>query len=184
MVPKGAENEAVAQVDPVDGGGNRLRHEDPRDRICDLAASRPRPANSRCSMIAWSGRIDPDGNSYVFLAHQGAAELQRAVPIRKPTSRWRTRRLVTDPAQRKAIYEKLARIVLDDEPAALHLSPQDSDRAYHEARRLQADAGRAGARGRAEAEVSDRPSPCRGRGAALTLLRRAGTWRMDTAQRC
>ena len=33
--------------DPVDGGGNRLRHEDQGHRICDVAESRPRPANTR-----------------------------------------------------------------------------------------------------------------------------------------
>ena len=33
----------------VDGGGSRLRHEDPRHRIRDLASSRPRTASTRCS---------------------------------------------------------------------------------------------------------------------------------------
>ena len=37
MVPKGAETEAVAAGDPVDGGGSRLRHEDPGHRVRDLA---------------------------------------------------------------------------------------------------------------------------------------------------
>ena len=37
MVPKGAETEAVAQVDAVDGRGSRFRHEDPRHRVRDLA---------------------------------------------------------------------------------------------------------------------------------------------------
>ena len=63
------------------------------------------------------------------------------------------RALVTDPAQRKAIYEKLTKLVLDDEPI-LYLYHRKILIAHtDEARGLQADAGRPGARGRAEAEV-------------------------------
>jgi peptide/nickel transport system substrate-binding protein len=66
-------------------------------------------------MLAWSGRIDPDGNSYVFM-HTGGPQ---------SNSEWRNAdadkalddaRLVTDLAQRKAIYEKLTKLVIEDEP--------------------------------------------------------------------
>ena len=70
MVPKGAENEAVAAGDAVDGGGSRLRPEDPRHRVRDLAQAGARPANIQAFLIGWSGRIDPDGNSYIFHAHR------------------------------------------------------------------------------------------------------------------
>ena len=66
-------------------------------------------------MLAWSGRIDPDGNSYVFL-HTKAPQNDSACSNPEADKVLDDARLVTDPAQRKAIYEKLTKIVLNDEP--------------------------------------------------------------------
>ena len=56
-------------------------------------------------MLAWSGRIDPDGNSYVFL-HSNAPQNYSAWSNPEADKALEDARLVTDQAQRKAIYEK------------------------------------------------------------------------------
>ena len=66
-------------------------------------------------MLAWSGRIDPDGNSYVFLKTD-APQNYSAWSNPEADKALDDGRLVTDQAQRKAIYEKLAKVVLDDKP--------------------------------------------------------------------
>ena len=64
---------------------------------------------------AWSGRIDPDGNSYIFL-HSNAPQNDASYSNPEADKLLEDARLVTDPAQRKAIYEKLTKIALNDEP--------------------------------------------------------------------
>ena len=66
-------------------------------------------------MLAWSGRIDPDGNSYVFL-HKDAPQNYSAWANAEADKALDDARLVTDQAQRKAIYEKLTKAALDEEP--------------------------------------------------------------------
>jgi peptide/nickel transport system substrate-binding protein len=66
-------------------------------------------------LIGWSGRIDPDGNSYVFL-HTNAPQNDGKYSNPDADKALEDARLVTDPAQRKATYEKLTGIVLKDEP--------------------------------------------------------------------
>jgi peptide/nickel transport system substrate-binding protein len=66
-------------------------------------------------LLGWSGRIDPDGNSYVFL-HTKAPQNEAFYSNPEADKALEEARLVTDPAQRKAIYEKLTKIVLNDEP--------------------------------------------------------------------
>src|SRR6202167_3031630 len=66
MVPKGAETEAVAQVIQsmaVETGF------DMKIRVTEFATSlkAAEAGDYQAYMLAWSGRIDPDGNSYVFL---------------------------------------------------------------------------------------------------------------------
>ena len=65
--------------------------------------------------MAWSGRIDPDGNAYVFL-HSKAPQNDSAYSNPEADKALDDARLVTDQAQRKAIYEKLTKVVLNDEP--------------------------------------------------------------------
>jgi peptide/nickel transport system substrate-binding protein len=66
-------------------------------------------------MLAWSGRIDPDGNAYIFLK-TGAPQNYSAWSNPEADKALDDARLVTDQAQRKAIYEKLTKSVLDEEP--------------------------------------------------------------------
>jgi peptide/nickel transport system substrate-binding protein len=66
-------------------------------------------------LIAWSGRIDPDGNSYVF-QKSNAPQNYSAWANPEADKALDDARLVTDSAQRKALYEKLTKLVLDEEP--------------------------------------------------------------------
>src|SRR5882762_6208786 len=66
MVPKGAENEAVAQV--VQSMAAEAGF-DLKIRVVEFATSfkQAQAGEFQVFQIAWSGRIDPDGNSYVFM---------------------------------------------------------------------------------------------------------------------
>jgi peptide/nickel transport system substrate-binding protein len=114
MVPKGAENEAVAQVIQSMAAEAGF---DLKIRVIEFATSFKDAAagNFQIFEIGWSGRIDPDGNSYVFL-HTGAPQNDGGYSNPEADKLLENARLVADPAQRKAIYEKLTKIVLNDEP--------------------------------------------------------------------
>src|ERR1700726_747132 len=114
MVPKGSENEAVAQVIQSMAAEAGF---DLKIRVLEFATSlkEAQAANFQIYQINWSGRIDPDGNSYVFL-HSGAPENDGGYSNPEADKLMEDARLVADPAERKAIYEKLTRIVLNDEP--------------------------------------------------------------------
>jgi peptide/nickel transport system substrate-binding protein len=66
MVPKGAENEAVAQVIQSMAAEAGF---DLKIRLIEFATSfkQAQAGEFQAFLIGWSGRIDPDGNSYVFL---------------------------------------------------------------------------------------------------------------------
>jgi peptide/nickel transport system substrate-binding protein len=114
MVPKGSENEAVAQViqSMAAEAGFELKI-----RVIEFATSfkDATAGNFQVFQINWSGRIDPDGNSYVFL-HSGAAQNDGGYSNPEADKLMEDARLIADPAERKAIYEKLTKIVLNDEP--------------------------------------------------------------------
>jgi peptide/nickel transport system substrate-binding protein len=114
MVPKGAENEAVAQVVQSMAAEAGL---DLKIRVIEFATSfkQAQAGEFQAFLIGWSGRIDPDGNSYVFL-HTKAPQNDGGYSNPEADKAMEDARLVTDPAQRKAIYEKLTKIVLNDEP--------------------------------------------------------------------
>ncbi len=114
MVPKGPENEAVAQVlqSMTAEAGFDLKI-----RLIEFATSfkQAQAGEFQVFQIGWSGRIDPDGNSYVFL-HTNAPQNDGKYSNPDADKALEEARLVTDPAQRKAIYEKLTKVVLNDEP--------------------------------------------------------------------
>src|ERR1700754_1114811 len=72
MVPKGAETEAVAQV--VQSMAAEAGF-DMKIRVTEFATSlkRAEAGKFQAYMLNWSGRIDPDGNCYVFL-HSGGPQ--------------------------------------------------------------------------------------------------------------
>jgi peptide/nickel transport system substrate-binding protein len=114
MVPKGAENEAVAQVIQSMAAEAGF---DLKIRVIEFATSfkQAQAGEFQIFQINWSGRIDPDGNSYVFL-HTKAPQNDGAYSSPEADRLMEDARLITDAAQRKAIYEKLTKIVLNDEP--------------------------------------------------------------------
>ena len=114
MVPQGAETEAVAQVVQsmaADAGF------DMKIRVTEFATSlkQAEAGDYQAYMLAWSGRIDPDGNSYVFLHSKGPQNYSKWVNADADKA-LDDARLVTDMAQRKAIYEKLTKLEMEDEP--------------------------------------------------------------------
>jgi len=113
MVPKGAETEAVAQV--VQSMAAEAGF-DMKIRVTEFATSlkQAEAGEYQAYLLAWSGRIDPDGNSYVFL-HGKAPQNYSVWANAEADKALDDARLVTDMAQRKAIYEKLAKHELNDE---------------------------------------------------------------------
>jgi peptide/nickel transport system substrate-binding protein len=114
MVPKGAENEAVAQVLQSMAAEAGI---DLKIRLIEFATSfkQAQAGEFQAFLIGWSGRIDPDGNSYVFL-HSGAPQNDGGYTNPEADKLMEDARLTSDVAQRKAIYEKLTNIILNDEP--------------------------------------------------------------------
>jgi peptide/nickel transport system substrate-binding protein len=114
MVPKGAENEAVAQVMQSMAAEAGF---DLKIRVIEFATSfkQAQAGEFQAFLIGWSGRIDPDGNSYVFL-HTKAPQNDGGYSNPEADKLMEDARLITDPAQRKALYEKMTKIVLNDEP--------------------------------------------------------------------
>jgi peptide/nickel transport system substrate-binding protein len=113
MVPKGAETEAVAQV--VQSMASEAGF-DMKIRVTEFATSlkQAEAGEYQAFMLAWSGRIDPDGNSYVFLK-TGAPQNYSAWSNAEADKALDDARLVTDMAQRKAIYERLAKAELEEQ---------------------------------------------------------------------
>jgi len=114
MVPKGAENEAVAQVMQSMAAEAGF---DLKIRLIEFATSfkQAQAGEFQAFLIGWSGRIDPDGNAYVFL-HTKSPQNDGVYSNPEADKGFEDARLVTDPAQRKAIYEKVTGAVLKDEP--------------------------------------------------------------------
>jgi peptide/nickel transport system substrate-binding protein len=114
LVPKGAETEAVAQVVQAMAAEAGF---DMKIRVTEFATSlkEAEVGNFQAYMLAWSGRIDPDGNSYVFL-HSGGPQNNSEWKNADADKALDDARLVTDIAQRKALYEKLTRLEMEEEP--------------------------------------------------------------------
>jgi peptide/nickel transport system substrate-binding protein len=114
MVPKGAENEALAQViqSMVAEAGFDLKI-----RVIEFATAfkQAQAGEFQVFQINWSGRIDPDGNVNIFL-HSKAPQNDGGYSSPEADKALEDARLITDPAQRKAIYERLTKTVLNDEP--------------------------------------------------------------------
>src|SRR5437879_1539616 len=114
MVPKGAENEAVAQVIQSMAAEAGF---DLKIRLLEWATSlkQAQAGEYQMFLLGWSGRVDPDGSAFIFL-HSNAPQNEAFYSNPEADKLLEDARLITDPAQRKAIYEKLTKIVLNDEP--------------------------------------------------------------------
>jgi peptide/nickel transport system substrate-binding protein len=114
MVPKGTEYEAVAQVLQAMAAETGF---DIKIRVVEFATSfkQAQAGEFQAFQINWSGRIDPDANSYVFM-HSKAPQNDGGYSNPEADKLMEDARLVSDPTERKAIYEKLTGILLNDEP--------------------------------------------------------------------
>jgi peptide/nickel transport system substrate-binding protein len=114
MVPKGAETEAVAQA--VQSMAAEAGF-DMKIRVTEFATSlkQAEAGEYQAYMLAWSGRVDPDGNSYVFL-RSDAPQNYSAWNNAEADKALDDARLTTDMTQRKALYGKLTKLVMLNEP--------------------------------------------------------------------
>ena len=114
MVTKGAENEAVSQVLQSMAAEAGF---DLKIRVIEFATSfkQAQAGEFQIFQIAWSGRIDPDGNSYVFM-HTKAPQNDGGYTNPEADKLMEDARLTSNFEERKALYEKLTKILLNDLP--------------------------------------------------------------------
>jgi peptide/nickel transport system substrate-binding protein len=114
LVPKGAETETPAQVIQSMAAEAGF---DMKIRVTEFATGlkQAEAGDYQAYMLAWSGRIDPDGNSYIFL-HSDAPQNYSAWSNAQADKALEDARLVTDQDKRKTIYETLAKLAQDEEP--------------------------------------------------------------------
>ncbi len=114
MVPKGAETQAVAEVIQAMAAEIGITM---KIRVTEFATSlkQAEAGEYQAYLLAWSGRTDPDGNLYIF--HKSKAP-QNYPGYSNPEADklLDESRIPSDMAQRKAIYEKLTRVILADAP--------------------------------------------------------------------
>jgi peptide/nickel transport system substrate-binding protein len=114
MVPKGAETQAVAEVIQAMAAEIGINM---KIRVTEFATSLKQAESGeyQAYLLAWSGRTDPDGNAYIF--HKCKAPQDYPGYCNPEADRLLDdARAVADVPARKAIYEKLTRIILDDVP--------------------------------------------------------------------
>jgi len=114
MVPKNVEREAVAQV--IQSMAAEVGF-DLRIRVTELATAlkQAEAGEYQALVLEWSGRIDPDGNAYIF--HKTKAPQNYSAYSNPDVDKaLDDARLVTDLAQRKQIYEKMTKAIIEDDP--------------------------------------------------------------------
>ena len=118
MVPKGAEPQAVAEVIQAMAGEIGINM---KIRVTEFATSlkQAEAGEYEAYLLAWSGRSDPDGNLYSFYKCKAPLNYSGTCNADVDTLLDQSR-VPSDMAQRKAIYEKLTKNLLDNE-AILYL---------------------------------------------------------------
>jgi peptide/nickel transport system substrate-binding protein len=114
MVPKGAETQTVAEMIQAMAGEVGF---DMKIRVTEFATSlkQAEEGSYQAYVFAWSGRPDPDGNSYSF-ASCGQALDYSAYCNEDVKAALTEARSVTDVAARKAAYERAAKQFAADDP--------------------------------------------------------------------
>ncbi|PIT04741.1 ABC transporter substrate-binding protein [Bradyrhizobium nitroreducens] len=114
MVPKGTEYEAVAQV--VQSMAAEAGF-DIKVRVVEFATTfkQAQAGEFQVFQINWSGRIDPDGNSYIFMRSK-APQNDGGYSNPEADKLMEEGRTTSNVEERKAIYGKLTKILLDDLP--------------------------------------------------------------------
>jgi peptide/nickel transport system substrate-binding protein len=118
MVPKGAEPQAVAEVIQAMAAEIGVNM---KIRVTEFATSlkQAEAGDYDAYLLFWSGRSDPDGNLYSF--HKCKAPLNYPGSCNPEIDKLLDQsRVPSDTGQRKAIYEKLTKLILDNE-AILYL---------------------------------------------------------------
>src|SRR6185295_17900526 len=114
MVPQGAERKAVAEVVQAMAAEAGF---DLKIRVTEFATSlkQSEQGEYQAFLIGWSGRTDPDGNIYIF---EKTKAPQNVTGFSNPDvdQALDDARLTADPAKRKAIYEKAAKVLLSEIP--------------------------------------------------------------------
>ena len=114
MVPKGEETQAVAEVIQAMAADIGINM---KIRVTEFATSlkQAEAGEYQAYLLAWSGRTDPDGNLYIF--HKCKAPQDYPGYCNPEVDRLLDEgRALADMAQRKAVYEKLTKIILEDNP--------------------------------------------------------------------
>jgi peptide/nickel transport system substrate-binding protein len=113
MVPKGAEPQQVAELVQAMAGEAGF---DVKVRVTEFATSLNESEAGRFQafQIGWSGRVDPDGNLYIFDKCKAPQNVSGICD--NDVDAWLDQaRLTNKFEERKAIYEKVARKVLNEE---------------------------------------------------------------------
>jgi peptide/nickel transport system substrate-binding protein len=114
MVPKGAETQAVGEVIQAMAAEIGINM---KIRVTEFATSlkQAEQGNYQVYMLAWSGRTDPDGNTFIFFK-TGAPQNSMGYSNPEVDKLLDEVRVPSDIAARKAIYEKITKDVLNDNP--------------------------------------------------------------------
>jgi peptide/nickel transport system substrate-binding protein len=114
MVPQGAENKAVSEVVQAMAAEAGF---DMKIRVTEFATSlkQGEQGEYQAYLIGWSGRTDPDGNSYIFFKTK-APQNNSGISNPEIDKALDDARLTSDQAKRKAIYERAAKIVNSEIP--------------------------------------------------------------------
>jgi peptide/nickel transport system substrate-binding protein len=114
MVPKGTEYEAVAQVIQSMAAEAGF---DIKIRAVEFATTfkQAQAGEFQVFQINWSGRIDPDGNSYVFMRTK-APQNDGGYSNPEADKLMEEARMIAGVDERRAVYEKLTKILLTDLP--------------------------------------------------------------------
>jgi peptide/nickel transport system substrate-binding protein len=114
MVPKGAEPQAVAEVIQAMAAEIGINM---KIRVTEFATSlkQAEAGDYAAYLLAWSGRSDPDGNLYSF--YKCKAPLDYPGYCNPEADRLLdSSRIPSDVEQRKAVYQDLTKILLNDLP--------------------------------------------------------------------
>lgn len=112
MVPNNPETRQVAEIVQAMAGEAGF---DIKIRVTEFATSLKEAEEGRYQayMLAWSGRVDPDGNAYSF--HKTNAPLNYGGYSNPEVDRWLDEaRVKSSLADRKAVYEKIAEKLLSE----------------------------------------------------------------------
>ena len=122
MVPNGVEFRSVAEV--VQSMAAEAGF-DLKIRLTEFATSlkQSEDGNYQLYLIGWSGRSDPDGNSYSFQVCNQPQNTSKYCD-KDVDAAHQEARMKTDPAERKAAYEKVAAKVLSEGPILYLYHPQ------------------------------------------------------------